>query len=192
MYTDENSFLNDARNIIDDNAPIARFNETIRNVEKLKANYISISEDNKGLFSINENLKKIVVMLDQNNSALTEHIAFLEEILNNLQIIVSIKDTNKNNLLWYNDNYKRILGYRHRDLQGLNSTDEMEYYHPEDRSKIADRKRVFISKKVNRHTCTLRMKHKSGNWVALNSDLIVLKRNPDGTSSRALEVLSVS
>ena len=192
MHKDDESFLNEARHIIEDNAPMARFNETIRNVEKLKANFTSVAEQNKELLKQNQRLKNIVFLLDKNNSALVENISFLEEILNSLQMIVSIKDTNKNNLLWYNDNYERILGYQHRDLQGLNSTDEMKYYHPEDRPKIADRKRVFSSKHVNRHTCTLRMKHKSGSWVAMNSDLIVIKRNPDGTTSRALEILSVS
>lgn len=192
MYTDEDNFLNEAKNIIDENAPIARFNETIRNMDRLKSNYIDLTEENKHIRQTNEKLRKVVTILDQSNSNLVEHIFFLEEILNNLQIIVSIKDTNNNNLLWYNDNFERLLGYRHRDLQGLNSTDEKMYYHPEDHQKLQDRRRFFSTRHHNHHSCTLRLKHKNGNWVAMHSDLIVLKRNPDGSSSRAMEILSIS
>jgi PAS domain S-box-containing protein len=190
MKTEEDSFLNEAKKIIDENLYLARYNETLRNIEKLKEQHYETNYENIKLANINEKLKDVLNLLDQSNTSLTKHVDFLEDILNNLQMIISIKDLNHNNLLWYNDNYKRILGYRHRELQGLNSDEEKDYYHPDDYPKLVARKRIFKDKTATRHTCTLRLKHKNGRWITMNSDFIVLQRNPDGSLSRAIEILT--
>jgi len=128
--------------------------------------------------------------LNDNNHILTEQIDFLEEIINSLQVIVSVKDLNRRSLLWYNQNYNRLLGYKHKELQELNSKEALNFYHPEDRAKIEERNKLISDNTQNRYSCVIRLKHVNGNWLKMNSDYIVLKRNPDGSQSQAIEILT--
>lgn len=183
-------FVEEAKRIMDENIHMARFNETSRNIEKLKQNHINISCENSQLKGINIHLEELVCTLKENNRRLVEQVNFLEEILNSMQLLVSVKDINHRNMLWYNENYKRILGYRHKELQELNCEEAINRYHPEDRRIIEDRSKQVNQSAHNRYSCVLRLKHIDGSWLRMNSDYIVIKRNPDGTHSQALEILS--
>lgn len=178
-----NRFVDEAKRVMDENIHIARFNDSLRNIEKLKNEYLKVSEEN-------EQLKEYLSNLTNDNMLLSQHISFLEDIINNLKVIVSVKDLNKRNLLWYNMNYTNLLGYRHKELQELHSKEALNFYHPEDRSKIVERNRCIADTNRNRHSCIVRLKHVNGNYVTMNSDYFVLKRNPDGSLSRALEILT--
>jgi PAS domain S-box-containing protein len=186
----EKSFVDHAKQIMDENIHLARFNDTQRNIEKLKAHYIQLTQENKNLKTDNDRLKELFLLIHENNSALHDQIIFLEEIINSLKVLISIKDLNRKNLLWYNQNYNRILGYRHKELQELNCDKTLNLYHPDDRHKIEDRDRYMSDSTNNRHSCTIRMRHKNGSWVKMNSDFIALKRNPDGSLSKAMEILT--
>jgi PAS domain S-box-containing protein len=183
-------FIEDAKRIMDENIHLARFNETLRNIEKLKNKHINLIEENLELSKTNSHLKDLILTLNDNNRILSDQINFLEEIINSLQIIVSIKDLNRRNLLWYNQNYKRLLGYRHKELQELNSEEAMNFYHPEDRGKIEERNKYISNQSQNRYSCVIRLKHINGQWIKMNSDYFVLKRNPDGSQSQAMEILT--
>lgn len=185
-----NKFVEDARRIMNENVHLARFNETIKNVNKLKDKFIEIDGENVELKRVNEYLSGLVFTLNENNKLLTEQVNFLEEIINSMKLIVSIKDLNHRNLLWYNQNYKRLLGYRHKELQELNCEEAVNLYHPEDHAKIEEREKQISDISQNRYSCVIRLKHVNGKYVKVNSDYIVLKRNPDGTQSQALEILS--
>jgi PAS domain S-box-containing protein len=183
-------FLEEAKRIMDENVHLARFNETLRNVEKIKEKFFQLQEENQHLKDDNDYLKSLVSSLIQNTKSIREQVTFLEEILNSLHLIVSIKDLNRRNLLWYNQNYRRILGYRHKELQELNCEEASNHYHPEDYKKIVERDKQIADISRNRYSCVVRLKHINGNWLKMNSEYIVLKRNPDGSQSQALEILS--
>jgi PAS domain S-box-containing protein len=185
-----NSIIDQAKSIMDENIHIARFNETQRNLDKLKNHFITLTDDNDRINHENDKLKGLVDFLKESNNVLHDHVLFLEEIINSLQVIVSIKDLNKKNMLWYNQNYNRMLGYKHKELQELSSDKAFNMYHPDDRQIIEDRNKYMSDSSNNRYSCTLRLRHKNGKWVKMNSDLIVLKRNPDGSLSKAMEILS--
>jgi PAS domain-containing protein len=187
---DTKKFLEEAKRIMDENVHLARFNETLRNVEKLKTNHLQMQDENLKLKEENAYLRAITNTLLQNNKLVSEQVVFLEEILNSLHLIVSIKDLNRRNLLWYNQNYRRILGYRHKELQELNCEEASNHYHPEDYIKIEERDRQIADISHNRYSCVVRLKHVNGKWLKMNSEYIVLKRNPDGSQSQALEILS--
>jgi PAS domain S-box-containing protein len=183
-------FLDEVKLIMDENIHLARFNETVRNIEKLKNKHIELIEENSSLNKKIDYLKALVMTLNDNNHILTEQIDFLEEIINSLQVIVSVKDLNRRSLLWYNQNYNRLLGYKHKELQELNSKEALNFYHPEDRAKIEERNKLISDNTQNRYSCVIRLKHVNGNWLKMNSDYIVLKRNPDGSQSQAIEILT--
>jgi PAS domain S-box-containing protein len=183
-------FIEKAKQIMDENIHLARFNETLRNIDKLKNKHIELTEENEILNLQNDKLKNLIVVLNDNNHILHDQIYFLEEIINSLQVIVSIKDLNKRNLLWYNQNYNRLLGYKHKELQELNSEEALSFYHPEDRAIIEERNKLISDNSQNRFSCVIRLKHVNGNWLKMNSDYIVLKRNPDGSQSQAIEILT--
>ena len=54
-------FVEEAKRIMDENIHIARFNETLRNIEKLKENHLNISQEKINL--INKKLQLIVLLL---------------------------------------------------------------------------------------------------------------------------------
>jgi len=186
----EKRFLEEAKRIMDENIYLARFNETIRNIEKLKAKHIELVKENEKINKYNIYLKDMIGALSDNNLLLYDQINFLEEIINSLHIIVSIKDLNRKNLLWYNQNYNRLLGYKHKELQELHSKEELNFYHPEDRSKIEERKKIVADESQNHYSCVIRLRHVNGSWIRMNSDYIVFKRNPDGSQSQAIEILT--
>jgi PAS domain S-box-containing protein len=160
----EKSFIDQAKQIMNDNIHIARFNETQRNIEKLRTHYIDMCDQNEKLSTDVDKLKNLV-LLSENNSILFDQVNFLEEIINSLHVIVSIKDLNKRNLLWYNQNYRRLLGYRHKELQELNTDEAFNHYHPDDRQIIEDRNKYMSVSSNNRHSCQFRMRHKNGKYV---------------------------
>jgi PAS domain S-box-containing protein len=186
----EKRFIEEARKIMDENVHLARFNESLRNIEKLKVKFFDLTEENDKLIKDNEHLRELLASLNENNHVLLDQINFLEEIINGLQVIVSIKDLNKRNLLWYNQNYTRLLGYKHKELQELQDEETMNLYHPEDRPKIEERNKLITNSRNNRFSCVVRLRHVNGNWVKMNSDYIALKLNPDGSWSQAIEILS--
>jgi PAS domain-containing protein len=183
-------FIEEAKKIMDENIHLARFNETIRNIEKLKTKYIEINEENLKLHYELEHMKSLILTLNDNNHVLVDKINFLEEIINGLKVLVSIKDLNNKNLLWYNQNYNRLLGYKHKELQELSCEEAVNLYHPEDRAKIEERDKLTSDINQDRYSCVLRLKHVNGNWLKMNSDYIVLKRNPDGSQSQAIEIMT--
>jgi PAS domain S-box len=183
-------FIEEAKQIMDENLHLARFNETLRNIDKLKIKHIELTEENENLNRQIDRLKNLVMNLSDNTHILSDQINFLEEIINSLQVIVSIKDINRRSLLWYNQNYKRLLGYKHKELQELNSKEALNFYHPEDHAKIEERNRLISENTQNRYSCVIRLKHVNGKWLKMNSDYIVLKRNPDGSQSQAIEILT--
>ena len=183
-------FIEEVKQIMDDNIHLARFNEAIRNIEKLKNTHFELVETNKNLNNQIDCLKDLITNLNDSNHRLSEQVNFLEEIINSLQVIVSIKDINKRSLLWYNQNYNRLLGYKHKELQELNSKEAMNFYHPEDHVKIAERNKLISDISHDRYSCVIRLKHVNGKWIKMNSDYIVLKRNPDGSQSQAIEILT--
>ena len=103
---------------MDENIHMALFNESIRNINRLKDKHTDLIKENEKLNKLNDDLKGLIISLSDSNHILYDQVNFLEEIINSLQVIVSVKDLNKRNLLWYNKNYNRLLGYRHKELQG--------------------------------------------------------------------------
>ena len=183
-------FLEEAKRIMDENIHLTRFNDILNTTEKLKTTHIKITEEKQLLVDTNEQLKNIIFNLNEHNKHLHDQVSFLEEILNSLKILVSVKDINRRNMLWYNGNYKRLLGYRHKELQELNCEESIKLYHPDDHSIILERNKHMADISRNRYSCVIRLKHANGTWLKMNSDYIVLKRNPDGSQSQALEILS--
>lgn len=185
-----NKFLNEAKRIMDENIHLARFNDILHSAEKLKKEHFRIINKNQELEDANDELKNMIVNLNDHNRFLHDQVFFLEEILNSLKILVSVKDINRRNMLWYNGNYKRLLGYHHKELQELNCEEYKNLYHPDDHSIIIERNKHISDTSRNRYSCVIRLKHANGSWLRMNSDYIVLKRNPDGSQSQALEILS--
>jgi PAS domain S-box-containing protein len=126
------------------------------------------------------------------NDVLLHHIDFLENILNKLHIIISLRDLKRNNLLWHNDNYKSLLGYRHKELQEIYSSSESPFYHPHDIKKLQTRQyELEHNKGLQTYSCTYRLKNKKGDWVSFNSDWQVIKRDEVNNPWLVLEVLTV-
>ncbi len=183
-------FVDSVKKTMDENLPYARFNETLRNIEKLKDNYTDlVNENNKLKDSILE-YKAIISGLNQEINRLREQLMLLEEVFNSLKLIVSVRDIRRRNFIWYNQNYRRILGYRHKQLQELNTKEAIHLYHPDDYRKIRERNKFIIDHNQESHSCHVRLKHVNGSWIRMRSDFIALKRGLDGKLLQAIEIFS--
>jgi len=184
------TFVDEARRVMDENLPIARFNEVLRDVEKLKSDYSEVSQEKKQLQDKIEEYNYLIASISKEIWRLREQVALLEEVFNSLHLIVSIKDVKRGNFLWYNENYLRILGYRHKQLQELNSREAVHLYHPDDYRIIKERNKYMIRGEQNRHSCQIRLRRMDGRWVRMRSDYIALKRSGDGSLLQAIEIFS--
>ncbi|MGC8823232.1 MAG: PAS domain S-box protein [Bacteroidales bacterium] len=184
------TFVDEAKRVMDDNLPIARFNEVLRVVDKLKSDYSAVISEKQELQQEIEAYRHLVASLSNEIWRLREQVSLLEEVFNSLHLIVSIKDVKKGNFLWYNENYSRILGYRHKQLQELNSREAIHLYHPEDYQKIKERNKFMTHGEHNRHSCQVRLRRIDGRWVRMRSDYIALKRGSDGSLLQAIEIFS--
>ncbi|MCX7986821.1 MAG: PAS domain-containing protein [Bacteroidales bacterium] len=184
------NFVDEAKRVMEENLPLARFNETLRNIEKLRLDYAKVSHENSQMREELEEYGYLVSSLTNEILRLRDQVSLLEEVFNSLHIIVSIKDVKRRNFLWYNENYSRILGYRHKQLQELNSREAINLYHPEDYDKIKERNRFMTEGKHNRHSCHIRLRRTDGRWIRMRSDYIALKRAGDGSLLQAIEIFS--
>lgn len=184
------TFVDAAKRVMDDNLPLARFNEVLRLSEELKSDYTQIYAEKQRLQHQLEKYEHLIANLSNEIWRLREQLILLEEVFNNLHLIVSIKDVKRGNFLWYNENYSRILGYRHKQLQELNSREAIHLYHPEDYSKIKERNKFMIRGDHNRHSCQVRLRSSDGRWIRMRSDYIAIKRGSDGSLLQAIEIFS--
>lgn len=184
------TFVDEAKRVMDENLPIARFNEVLRVVDKLKSDYSAVENEKQELQQEIEKYNYLVSSLSKEIWRLREQVNLLEEVFNSLHIIVSIKDVQRGIFLWYNENYSRILGYRHKQLQELNSREAVHLYHPEDYQKIRERNKFMTRGENNRHSCQVRLRRIDGRWVRMRSDYIALKRGNDGSLLQAIEIFS--
>ena len=184
------TFVDEAKRVMDANLPNARFHEALRIVEELKSDYSSLNQEKKKLEDKIEEYIYLVANLSNEIWRLREQVALLEEVFNSLHLIVSIKDVKRGNFLWYNENYSRILGYRHKQLQELNSREAVNLYHPDDYRKIRERNKFMTHGGQNRHSCQVRLRRIDGRWVRVRSDYIALKRSVDGSLLQAIEIYS--
>ena len=146
---------------------------------------------NQQLIRNMSNLRTENSNLQDRNDLLLHHIDFLESIFSGLQLIVSIRNLKQNNILWHNDNFKHILGYRHKELQDINSSILSPLYHPDDVNKLKLR-RHCLEHNTDKETynCVLRLKDKRGRWISFNSDWKVIKRDANNKPLWVLETLS--
>lgn len=184
------TFVDAAKRVMDDNLPLARFNEVLRLSEELKSDYTQIYAEKQRLQHQLEKYEHLIANLSNEIWRLREQLILLEEVFNNLHLIVSIKDVKRGNFLWYNENYSRILGYRHKQLQELNSREAIHLYHPEDYGKIKERNKFMIRGDHNRHSCQVRLRRVDGRWIRMRSDYIAIKRGSDGSLLQAIEIFS--
>ena len=183
-------FVDEAKRFINEDISISRFGSTIENIQKLQESYVRISEENKLLKRDNEGFQMILTALSRENEYLQDNMRLLEEVLNRLPLIVSVRDVKKRSLLWYNRNFQCMLGYRHKELQELINKEAVYHYHPDDYRKVREREKFVSSVSNNCYSCNLRLKHIDGRYVNMQSDYFVLKRNADGSHREVIEILS--
>jgi PAS domain-containing protein len=170
---------------------LLRISDLIRNVDALHKLYLDSEAKNEMYSSDLQQMSKEIKGLEARNESLINHIELLESVLNSLQLIVSIRDMQRNSLLWYNANFLNILGYRHKELQTLISVTPEGLIYPEDLKKNVQRTHYLNTHPgINHYSTIIRLKHKDGNWLTFNSLWHVLKRNDDRSVALVLELLS--
>jgi PAS domain S-box-containing protein len=170
----------------------AHVNGMAESLNELNQQYYEAVCTNQILIRNLSDMRKENYSQKDRNDVLLHHIDFLENILNNLQIIISLRDLKRNNLLWHNDNYKLLLGYRHKELQEIYSSSDSSLYHPNDVEKLQARQyELEHNKGLQTYSCSYRLKNKQGNWIPFNSNWQVMKRDKKNNPWLVLEVLTV-
>ena len=76
-------------------------------------------------------------------------------------------------------NWAKMLGYTLEEVKGINVQDWEEYTHPEDLEKAKIQLQKTIKEKAKIHSIDMRMKHKQGHWVWVNSRGKIVKWTKD-------------
>lgn len=168
-----------------------QLHDVVSNIGLLRQNYDMLRVENRRNERTIRALKKTCYEQTERNTWHLQYISFLENILNNLNVLVSVKDCQNRNLLWYNSNFNQMLGYRHRELQDFSAESASSLYHPDDCKKLLSRSKILnANKQLNQYSCIVRLRHINGQWVMFNSQWVVLKRSENGQLSHVLEIMT--
>ncbi len=138
------------------------------------------------------NPKKSITVKEKDSNVLglsyKEQLLFYEKIFSSLNAIIFVFDLNNYRMLWVNDAFKKILGYK-------NSTEKipedvlLEIYHPDDRDLLADIKKYFKRKKKGTYTAIFKFRNSKGKYIWLCSVANLFRRTPDNS---VFEMVGVS
>ncbi len=79
-----------------------------------------------------------------------------------------------------NENWANILGYTREELPSLSITTWQQKVHPEDLKNSRKEKQRYLTGSISYHKCTVRMQHKQGHWVWIETRGAIASYTPDG------------
>ena len=86
----------------------------------------------------------------------------------------------QNGNVYYSNEWVASLGYEYAEIAPLNMDTWQKLTHPDDFSKTITTMQDYISGKIPAYRVEFRMKHKNGNWVWIEGNGKITRRNKDG------------
>jgi PAS domain S-box-containing protein len=79
-----------------------------------------------------------------------------------------------------NERWASMLGYNRAEMEGTNNDGWLRLMHPEDRLRAEQRMQAHFRGETPHYECELRVRHKQGHWVWVQSRAAVVSRGADG------------
>ncbi|MFW5657420.1 MAG: LuxR C-terminal-related transcriptional regulator [Bacteroidota bacterium] len=117
-----------------------------------------------------------------------EKILFYEKVFSKLNAIVFVFDLNNFRMLWVNDAFKKILGYK-KLSKAISRELLVDIYHPDDRNYLDEMVEFFRKNKNGTFTAIFQFRDINGKYVWLCTAANVFRRNADRS---VFEVVGVS
>ena len=126
------------------------------------------------------NFRKLIKDSIKNNTDLINQIRFMKNIVSNLNIAIYIHELKKQQHIWTNNNFYKVIGYSDEEIKQIGSEWVKKNYHPEDVHIVTERIEYFRQNKGDAYSGVYRIKHKEGHWVWVYSNAVVYKRDEKG------------
>lgn len=86
--------------------------------------------------------------------------------------------------LHVNERWAGILGYTLEEISPLSNNTWREFSHPEDIKKVDNQFQKYLKSEIDIYKCEVRMKHKDGSWVWIQTQGKVFEWTEDGKPQR--------
>lgn len=117
-----------------------------------------------------------------------EKILFYEKIFSSLNAIVFVFDLNNYKMLWVNDSFKKILGYK-KSTRSIPEEEMLDVYHPDDRDVLREMRNFFRQNKSASFTALFKFRDVNNNYLWLCTVANIFRRTKDES---VFEVVGVS
>ncbi|TVQ15479.1 MAG: PAS domain S-box protein, partial [Bacteroidetes bacterium] len=117
-----------------------------------------------------------------------ERLLLYEKIFSTLNAIVFVFDLNEFRMLWVNDAFKKILGYK-KSTDSIPEDVLLDIYHPNDRNLLAEMRKYFKKNKKGTYTAIFKFRNNKGKYVWLCSAANLFRHNAEDS---VFEMVGVS
>ena len=117
-----------------------------------------------------------------------EKILFYEKIFSSLNAIVFMFDLNNYKMLWVNNSFKKILGYK-KSMRSIPEEEMLDVYHPDDRDVLREMRNFFRQNKSASFTALFKFRDVNNNYLWLCTVANIFRRTNDES---VFEVVGVS
>ena len=132
---------------------------------------------------------------EQNNDNLLEsnlkykkEILFYEKIFSKLNAIVYVFDLKKYKMLWVNNAFRNILGYK-KTTRAIPQYELLDIFCPEDRDLLKEMHDFFLENKTGTFTALFKFREINNNYIWLCTSANVFRQTSDGS---LLEIVGIS
>jgi len=126
--------------------------------------------------------------LAESNLKYKKQIQFYEKVLRSLNAIVFVFDMNNFKMLWVNDSFKKILGYK-KSTRSIPEQELINVYHPDDRDVLREMRNYFTHNKSGTFTAIFKFRDISNKYLWLCTAASIFRRTTDES---VFEVVGVS
>jgi LuxR family transcriptional regulator, quorum-sensing system regulator SdiA len=123
----------------------------------------------------------------QSNLHLKKQILFYDKIFANINAIVSVFDMNRFRLVWANEHFRKVLGYKRNKKSEPEKV--VELYHPDDRDFLLQMKKYFVGNPQGNFTAFYKFRNAKGEYLWFYTTASVFRYSPD---DNVFEVAAVS
>ena len=119
---------------------------------------------------------------------LKSQLAFYEKVFSSLNAIVFVFDLSVNRMVWVNEGFRKILGYR-KSTAVIPEQELIDVHHPDDRDFLHQMREFFRKNKTGTFTSLLKFKTANDEFIWLCSSATLFRRTADES---VFEVVGVS
>lgn len=128
------------------------------------------------------------MVVKPNIEELESKLAFYEDIINNLPVLVYINAIDRLNIEWANDYFTTLHGFEPDEMEQIGYEDFINEYYKVQGSGLSAKSIPHFNTSNQSLTFSYKVKHKNGAWKWFYARALTLSRKPNGDADRILVV----